>query len=78
MLDRLNVQSKQYSGNRVFPANPNRSYLYIVFTTAAGTVELGDGGGKIPLPINGFMEPYVCPTCSISIETTGDFVIVEG
>lgn len=75
---RSNLKSTTHTGNRTIPATPNRSYFFITFTTAAGTIELGGGGGKVPIAQGAFFEPYITPTSEIIIETTGDYVLVEG
>jgi len=78
LLKRLNTVSKEYSGNQTFPANDHRGYFLIVMTSGQGTVEFGEGGGKMPLPPEGYYEPTVTPLGEITIETTGTFVVHEG
>ena len=77
-ITRLNIVSKTYTGNTVLPFNKDRGYLMVQMVTAAGTVELGQGGGKLPLAISGFFEPNVAPTGVVSIETTGTYIVIEG
>ncbi|APD18153.1 GDSL-like Lipase / SGNH-Hydrolase [Vibrio phage JSF7] len=40
-----------------------------------GTVEFGDGGGKVPVKAGSFYEPLVCPIGNITIESAGGYVI---
>lgn len=40
-----------------------------------GTVEFGDGGGKVPVKAGSFYEPLVCPIGTITIESSGGYVI---
>jgi hypothetical protein len=75
-LSRLNLQSKEYTGNTVFPRNQNRGYFFIVMTGAAGSVRFGSGGGEVPLALNQHYEPWVAPTSEINVTTTGTFVVV--
>lgn len=49
-----------------------------MMTVGTGTIEFGDGGGKIPLDTGAFYEPLVCPISKISIETTGTFIVNMG
>jgi len=77
-IERLNTVSKSYSGNQTFPANNRRGYFLIVMTSGEGTIEFGEGGGKLPLPAEGFYEPAVTPLGEITVETTGTFVVHEG
>lgn len=77
-IERLNTKSTEYTGNTVLPANKHRGYFFIIMVGTAGTVEFGDGGGKIPLTSTGFYEPTVAPIGKITIETTGTFVVHEG
>ena len=72
---RLNTVSKAYTGNQSFPADSSRGYFFIVMTSAAGTVEFGEGGGLIPLANGQFYEPFVCPISQIDVVTTGTFVV---
>ena len=73
-----NTVSTGHTGNLDIPFDTNRTYFFVVMTTAAGTVEFGGGGGLIPLAINQFYEPSVCPISAISIVTTGDYVLHIG
>jgi len=76
-LARLNLQSKVYTGNQTFPRSQNRGYFFIVMTSGTGTIRFGDGSGEVPLALNQFYEPYVCPTSEINVTTVGTFVIVS-
>ena len=73
-----NTVSTGHTGNLVLEANNNRSYFLITMLTVGGTIEFGGGGGLIPLAINQFYEPFVCPTGEISIVTTGTYVLHMG
>lgn len=76
---RTNAASREESENTVIPANPNRTYFFIVFTVGSGTVEFGGGGGKIPIANLGHYGPHLAPTGVISVESTGGtYVIHEG
>lgn len=74
--NRLEVASRVYTGDTTFSPNYQRSYLFIVATTAAATVEFDNGGGEIPIPINSFYEPLVTPTTTFTVRTAGDFIVV--
>lgn len=74
---RAQVTSVGYTGNKTFSQDTLRSYLLIVMgATAAGTVEFGGGGGKIPIAAEGFLEPLVVPTSKFTIKCTGDYVVL--
>ncbi|QDP58697.1 MAG: hypothetical protein Tp125SUR00d2C35697761_32 [Prokaryotic dsDNA virus sp.] len=73
-----NLTSREYTGNTTLPANQNRGYFYIVFTTGTGTVEFNKGGGLVPIASGEHYEPYVAPIGEISVVTTGTFVVIEG
>lgn len=75
-LSRLNVSSKEYTGNTTFPANTGRGYFFVVMTDGTGTISFGDGTGEIPLAAGAYFEPYVVPTSKITITTTGTFVVL--
>jgi len=77
-LHRLNIVSKEYTGNTTLPKKANRGYFMIVMTSGTGTIEFGGGGGQVPLTTTAYYEPYVTPTSEISIVTEGTFVLVEG
>ena len=77
-MRRINTISKQYTGGVTLPLDRNRSYFFIVCTEGAATVEFGGGGGKIPLPANAFLEPFVVPTSEIKVEGSGTVIIAEG
>ena len=78
-ISRCNTVSREETGNTIIPANKNRSYFFIVFTTGSGTIEFGNGGGLIPLANSAFYEPIVAPTGEISIVSAGGvYVIHEG
>ncbi len=76
-LARMNLQSKEYTGNTTLARNQNRGYFFIVMTVGTGTISFGGGGGEVPLATNQFYEPYVCPTSEINVTTTGTFVVVS-
>ena len=80
MLSRqaANIVSTAHSGNITIPANRNRSYFFILMTSASGTVKLGQGSGDLPLAIGVHYEPYVCPTGEITVTTAGTYIIVMG
>lgn len=73
-----NTVSREYSGNKEFEPNNNRSYFFIVMTSGTGTIEFGKGGGKIPLATGQHYAPPVCPTGWINIESRGVYVVHEG
>lgn len=77
MIQRTQVESREYTGNTTFNTDPQRPYLFIVMTGADGTLELGGGGGKIPIANGSYYEPYIAPTCELKVETTGTFVMVS-
>jgi len=76
-LARLNLHSKEYTGNTVLPASTKRGYFFIVMTVGTGTIRFGEGDGEVPLALNQFYEPFVAPTSEINITTTGTFVVVS-
>lgn len=75
-LARLNVVSKEYSGNTTLPRNTSRGYFFIVMTTGTATIEFGEGGGTIPLAADAFLEPIVAPTSQIDIVSAGTYTIL--
>ena len=80
---RTKATSREYTGNKVLPANPNRTYFFIVQTVGTGTIEFRDsgganGGGLIPLTTGAHYAPYLAPTAEISIVSAGTYVIHEG
>jgi len=74
-LTRVNSISREYTGNQTFPQNLSRSYFFIVMTSGTGTIEFGNGGGKIPLQEGFHYAPHIVPTTEITVETSGTFVI---
>ncbi len=77
-LDRMNLISKEYTGNQTFNANTQRGYLLIQMGNSGGTVELGEGGGQLSVPAGGVYEPLICPISQIDVRTTGSFVVITG
>ena len=73
---RANLVSKEYTGNRVFEFDYTRPYLFIIMIDQNGSIQLGDDGGKIPIPAGKFYEPLVCPSSKLTVETTGTYVVV--
>lgn len=73
-----NTVSKEYTGNKTFPANNNRGYFFIVMTDGTGTISFGGGGGEIPLESGYHYEPGVCPLGEITVTTTSTYVIHMG
>ena len=76
MITKLNVISKAYTGNTTLPAAVNRGYFFIVMTSGTATIELGQGGGTIPLIADAFFEPYVAPIGEITITSAGTYTIL--
>ncbi len=78
-VTRGNTTSRAGTGNATIPANPNRSYFFIIFTgVGGGTVEFNNGGGLIPVPQDGHYAPHIAPIGEISIVAAGAYVIHEG
>ena len=75
MLQRLNISSVAYTGNVTFPADSRRGYFMVVASGALATVELGRGGGKVPLELGGHYQPRVTPISEITIEGV-DFIVI--
>lgn len=75
-LAKLNIVSRAYSGNTTLPRTTNRGYFFIVMITGTATIEFGEGGGKIPLAADAFLEPYIAPTSKIDIVSAGTYVIL--
>lgn len=73
-----NTTSLEFAGNKTFPANRDRQYLYITMLDTVGTLTIGNGTGKLPLGVGGYFEPTVCPTGKLVVETTGKFLIIMG
>ncbi|MBV1952542.1 MAG: hypothetical protein KUG64_10175 [Cycloclasticus sp.] len=82
-LARLNLHSTVYTEGvdftsvKTFARNQKRGYFFIVMTSGTGTISFGEGTGEVPLALNQFYEPYVCPTSEIRVTTTGTFVVVS-
>lgn len=78
-ISRLNTTSVSYTGSATFPANTQRGYLFIYVTLGNYTIEFGDGGGKIPLPVDTAYEPLVCPTSKFVLTAAdpADTVVVH-
>ena len=77
-ITRLNTVSKGYTGNITFPQDIHRGHFLIAVGAVAATIEFGGGGGLMPLAANSVFEPNVCPISSISVVTTGSYVILQG
>lgn len=77
-IARATMVSTGHTGNLVLPPNKHRNYLSIIMTSASATVEIGEGGGLIPLSNGQHYEPSVCPTSTISIVALGTYIVVEG
>lgn len=75
MLTRVNTRSTEHTGNLIIPFNQNRSMFFIVQITGTGTIEFGNGGGKIPLDTGVHYIPPIVPIDEITIESTGTYVI---
>ena len=75
---RLNLRSETYTGNQTFPADKHRGYFLIHMIDATGTIELGGGGGLLPIAIAGTYEPLVAPISEIAVVTAGTFIVVWG
>lgn len=74
---RAQVSSVEYTGNKTFGQDTQRGYLFVAMGAgAAGTIEFGNGGGKIPIAAEGFIEPYIVPTSEFTIECTGSYVVL--
>jgi len=73
-----NIVSQAHTGNLTIPANRDRSYFFVIMTSAEGTIKLGSGSGAVPLANGVHYEPYVCPTGELEITTTGDYIVVLG
>lgn len=75
-LTKTNLVSKAYSGKWRFTTDQKRNYFFIVLDAGAtGTIEFGDGGGKIPLKAETYYEPYVCSLGIIQVDVTGGYTI---
>lgn len=76
MISKTNLVSKQYTGNTTFPVDQTRNYFFVVMLAgASGTIEFGEGGGKIPLQEGYHYEPGTVSMGIIKIEATGDYVV---
>jgi len=73
-LQNLNMTSVAITGTTTLAANTRRKYLFVIFGTGGGTIEIGDGGGLITLPESGYYEPYICPSSKIEIIGTATLV----
>jgi len=77
-ITRLNTVSKEYTGNTIFPPDKHRGFFFLVLTGTSGTVEFGQGGGKLPLAAGDHYAPNVAPIGEISVETAGTFIVHMG
>ncbi len=68
--------SKQYSLEANLSSERGREYFLVQPTTADITLTLGGGNGSLVIPLGSYYEPYIPPTTSIDIVSTGDFVVV--
>lgn len=75
MANKLQATTKEYTGNVVFESSSNRDYFFITFTAGNGTVRFGEEGGEIPLIAGGHYAPPIQPLTSITVTTTGTFVV---
>lgn len=75
MNTRVNSRSTEHTGNLTIPPNQNRSLFFIIQIVGTGTIEFGEGGGKIPLDEGVHYIPPAVPTDKIIIESTGTYVI---
>lgn len=71
-----NMSSVEYTGTKTWAANPNRRYFFIIATSGASTIEIGGGGGLIPLPEGSWWEPTVIPTSEIIVTSGAGTVVV--
>jgi len=77
-FNNANIVSKTYTGNQSFPAARGREYFMIQAgaTTTDLTVTFGNGTGAVKVIADGFYEPYIAPSSTIDVVTTGSFVVV--
>ncbi len=68
--------SKMYNLEANLPSARGREYFLVQPTTADITVTFGAGNGAVVIPLGSYYEPYIPPTTSITIISTGDFVVV--
>ncbi len=68
--------SQEYSGEVLFPPDNKRLYFFAVQTVGDATIEFGEGGGLIPLVELNHIAPSVIPLDTISIISTGSFVVL--
>ncbi len=73
-----NIVTKEYVGDVTLPYKKNRGYLFVMMKVGSGTIELGDGGGTIPLAEGSYYEPLQTPISKVTIVTTGTVVVAEG
>lgn len=74
-MSKISGRSIEYTINTAFKENSNRKEFFIVATGGPLTIELGSGGGLIPLEQNGHFNPRVAPTAQIDIVTATSFVV---
>ena len=77
-LKRANTISNEHTLPITFPANPNRSYFFVVVTSGSGGVKFGGGTGIIPLEENQHYAPPVCPISQIELTGSGTCVVHMG
>lgn len=73
-MKRASMSSVEYTGATTFPVDQTRSYLFVVVTSGSISIEVGGGGGAIP--IAEYFEPYVPPLTELKFTGTGTFVVL--
>lgn len=72
---RTNADSRTYTGANTFPADNKRELFFLVVTSGTINIEIGGGGGLIPVAENGCFNPPVIPVRQIAITGTGTYTV---
>tara|TARA_R110001632_G_scaffold171661_1_gene290820 strand:- start:174 stop:413 length:240 start_codon:yes stop_codon:yes gene_type:complete len=71
----IRAETVEYTGNKTFKPSANRSYFFIVMTSGSSTIRFGNAGGEIPLAEGFHYAPPVAFATSITVTTTGTYVV---
>lgn len=75
MTRRLNITSREFTGNLVLSPNPTRSFLIIYVRVGVIEIEFGDGGGSLQFKAGETFAPKIVPTSKLKIVSGGTYVV---